>query len=307
MHHLVLDLAYGEDWVTTVLRSTGARLELEFELVDPEAKERVQRARDENRKLSRLHQALRHAMNLQFEERLPFDEPKTEIGQEDGKVRRQWRYAYLEGRKSYEVNGDRYRVFSREGTPLVPQVCIDFVLDTFERASGTWWGRGDGPRERKVGRLDFYDFDRSALRRTKYFVEFARQHTEWFEVRDVPKKEQVQLGYKPKFFSMLASHVEHYQPGDIVFIEGFTPWDEEHRHTHAFIIYENDPVTRVPILIAGNPGPANLWSWETEARRTPKRAVRWVVRPKVEWLEAILGSGTDDESPPILVPRVPHS
>ena len=94
--------------------------------------------------------------------------------------------------------------------------------------------------------------------------------------------------YKQRFFRWLEKKVDHFEPGDIVFIRGMTPWDEFDEHSHSFFVFETDPVSGVPIAIAGNAGPANLWSWETEARRTPNRTVRDRIRPKLSWLESFL-------------------
>ncbi len=301
--HVIAELRYGATWVTTLLQRNGAQLLKTHEALPPEQVEPVAAARALNARRQPLYQSLRTAMNHQFSERLPFDEPKTEEGQEDGKLRRPWQYAYLGGHSSYEVNGDSYPVFGKDGAPLIPQVCIDFVLDTLERASGTWWQPSTGARSRNVGGLDWNQFQRDHLRRTKYFIDFAQERPDWFSVYHVPKRQRVALGYKTRFFKSIEQSVQRYQPGDIVFIDGVTPWDEENNHTHAFIIYEQDPITLMPILIAGNPGPANLWSWETEARRTPQRKVIAVVRPKPEWLSQVLDVSDAPTDSPILIPR----
>ena len=68
--------------------------------------------------------ALQRVVEQQIEEGLPFDEPKTEDGQQDGKLRAEWRRAYLRGDVEYQFNEDTYWVFNREGRPHVPQVCV---------------------------------------------------------------------------------------------------------------------------------------------------------------------------------------
>jgi hypothetical protein len=301
--YLVLELRYGEHWITSVVRADGARPELVAELVSPGIRAEVEAARARNIARQASHQSLREAIGDQVAEKLPFDEPKTELGQEDGTLRDLWRLAYLAGHRQYDYNLDTYRVFTEDGAPKVPQVCIDFIVDTFERASGTWWNDASGQPERQVGGLDLREFGRAQLRRTDYFVTFARQHADWFEVRELSESEQVEMGNKRRFFAALARHVDDYQSGDVVLIRGMTPWDEEQPHTHAFMIYETDPITRIPILVAGNAGPANLWSWETEARRTPLRTVRFRVRPRQNWLGRTLLPPVARDVPPPLVPR----
>jgi hypothetical protein len=301
---IVADLRYGRHWVPTLLKSDGARLDLVAEMIPPEHAAEIAETRALLERKARAVSLLRDAMRAQIDEGLPFDEPKTEEGQQDGTLRRLWRSAYFGGRTAFSFNEDRYPVFDEEGRARVPQVCIDFMVDTFQRASGSWWQPKSAPtRERTQGKLDLKEFEKDdQLRRTNGFLSFAREHEAWFDVLTFPKTVRLQLGYKPTFFRWLEKQADHFEPGDIVFIRGFTPWDEAEEHSHTFFIYESDPLTGVPIAIAGNAGPANLWSWETEARRTPNRTVRDRVRPKIEWLESFLTIDPDVElSPPALV------
>jgi hypothetical protein len=129
-----------------------------------------------------------------MDDALPFDEPKHEVGQEDGKLRPRWQHAYEAGKFAYEYRGDDYPVFNAHGQPLVPEVCVDFLLDTIERAGGTWWRDRGQTRERSVGRIDFNIFDREHLRRIPEFVEFVREHPEWFELMEVPDSDRILLG-----------------------------------------------------------------------------------------------------------------
>lgn len=299
---LVADLRYGALWIPTLLRRNGAQLELEHELIEPEQRAALVEARERMARQLAVVSQLRSAMRAAIDEGLPFDEPKTEFGQEDGKLRRLWQRAYLSGQSSFKFNDDKYYVFGKEGQPLVPQVCIDFMVDTFLRASGSWWRpKSDGVRERTLGKLDWSEFDQEGLRRTQYFVELARSHPEWFEVLNFPKDRQVELGYKDQFFAWLLARVDDFDAGDMVLIRGHTPWDEFDEHTHSFFVYETDPMTGIPVAIAGNAGPANLWSWETEARRTPKRTLRTRIRPRLEWLETFLDNSARELEPPDLI------
>jgi hypothetical protein len=294
-NEIVMDLRYGEHWVPTGLVSQGSRLEPVVELIGSNEAAAVQARREENRQWAAALQVLRRAMLEQINEQLPFDEPLTEEGQQDGRLRYEWMRAYDRGRLRYTFNSDFYDVFGPNGVPLVPQVCSDFVLDTFERASGTWWTPEDQPRRRVLGQWDWSPYDRIALRNTGQFVEFARQHPELFYVLDVPKSERVMLGDSPGLSAYLLANADEYQPGDIVVIRGETPWDQDEPHTHVFLIYESDPLTRVPIVLASNPGPATLASWENESRRTPLRALFQRVRPRQDWIRSIV-------SPPALPP-----
>ncbi len=299
---LVLDLVYGELKIPTVVRRTGAHLELVAEMVEPGQVERLKTTREQLRRRMRVVSKLRSAMRAAIDEGLPFDEPKTEFGQEDGKLRREWRRAYLEGHHSFRFNDDRYNVFNREGQPLVPQVCIDFMVDSFQRASGSWWRtKTEGVRERTAGKLEWGDVGRDQMRRTKFFVQYAEEHPDRFDVRHFPENDRVELGYKDQFFAWLQERVDDFDAADIILIRGMTPWDEEEEHTHSFFVYETDPLTGVPIAIAGNAGPANLWSWETEARRTPHRTVRTRIRPRLSWLETFIEVDAAPLEPPELI------
>lgn len=300
--HLVVELRYaGKLWVPTLLRSDGPHLELAVELGGP----KLEAVRAGALARRRAVQALRHAMLLQVQERLPFDEPRHEVGQEDGKLRRSFSYVYREGRDSYRVRADRYPVFDIRGRPLAPQVCIDFLLDTIERASGTWWRNQGEVREVKRGRWSFADFvPRDRLRRAKSFINFAKSHPDLFEAEEIPRKARAMQGDKPRFFGYLAQHADLFQPGDIALIRGPTPWDRRREHYHSFFIYETDPVSGVPIAIAGNAGAPAIWSWESEARRTPERTLRVRIRPSLGLLERVAGPAPRlAPEPPPLVSR----
>src|SRR5690606_17638550 len=144
----------------------------------------------------------------------------------------------------------------------------DFLLDTFERASGTWWARQGEPPARVIGRIDFEQYaGRDLLRRTEEFLNFARSQDDLFEVLEFAKEERIEQGNKELFFRYLEQNAELFRPGDMVFIRGLTPWDRRIEHYHSFFVYEVDPVTGVPIAIAGNAGTPSIWSWESEARR----------------------------------------
>lgn len=301
--HIVADLRYGELWIPTLLSSESARLTLSAEAVAPELVDLLALTRDRSRRKLLAVSALRSAMQAMISEALPFDEPKTEVGQEDGKLRPEWEAAYKAGRTIYTYNEDKYPVFDALGRPRVPQVCIDFMIDTFERAGGSWWlPRSANTRARSPGRLDLSDLSRSRLRQTAYLRELAAERTDMFEVRDFAESERIELGYKDRFFAWMSKNVREFEAGDMIIIRGLTPWDEVEQHTHSFFVYETDPISGVPIAIAGNAGPANLWSWETEARRTPKRTLRVRIRPKLEWLETFIDVSSKEPivPPPLL-------
>jgi hypothetical protein len=298
--HVVADLRYGKShWVPTLLRAEGARLELECEAIAPAEASRVTEARMRGARQERAVRALRRAMLAQIEEALPFDEPLTEVGQQDGRLQPSWRWAYLQGKQGFRFNVDLYPIFDDRGRPLPPQVCVDFMLDTLERASGTWWRpRGQEPGKSR-GALDFDDFDRQKLRSMPAFVEFARSKPDWFEL---VTPSPVPLGKLDRLADELTRHADDFESGDALIIFGKTPWDDRTPHYHSFFVYETDPLTGFPIAIVGNAGRPTIRVWKREAARTPKRALVWRIRPKLEWLESIVPALEDPAlMPPPLV------
>ena len=156
-HHrapgIVAELRYGQTWVPSVLGIRGLELTLECEAPPAGSEELVAKARELSLRRGAILAQVRRAIAEQVEEALPFDEPRTEDGQQDGNLRPAWSWAYNQGWDSYRFNEERYAVFDRHGRPLVPQVCIDFITDTLERASGTWWaahGAGAGQDRREA-------------------------------------------------------------------------------------------------------------------------------------------------------------
>jgi len=239
-------------------------------------------------------------MLAELDEALPFDEPLHEYGfQLDGTLRRRWMTAYMHRHDSYAFNGDRYQVFDTLGRPLAPEVCVDFLTDTLERATGTWFRpRGEAPG-RRIGNLDFDALaeKRTEMRRVPGFVAFAKSRPDWFEVKD--DTSHIELGDREAFFGYLADNVDDFAPGDAVLIKGKTPWDPVHVHFHSFFVYESDPVTGMPLVIVGNAGRPSLRSWETEVRRTPERSILHRIRIATSWLESVVGVEPLDFVPPL--------
>jgi hypothetical protein len=67
-------------------------------------------------------------------------------------------------------------------------------------------------------------------------------------------------------------------------------------HFHSFFIYETDPVSGMPIALAGNPGRPLLQTWQFEAFRTPDRSIWYRIRPRLDWLESA-GANADFGGP----------
>lgn len=299
--HMLADLRYGRAHVQAVLKTEGSHVDLECQIVDPAARAEFERVRDHNERYQRVTQALRDVMLSQVDEGLPFDEPMHEIGQQDGQLRLAWRRAYFDGMRRFRFNGENYRVFDSKGRPQVPQVCVDFLTDTLERASGTWFrNQGEQPG-RMEGLFDFERLEGVTLRRVPGFLEFAANHPEWFEVYTTTERERIEFAQKNRFYRELVANADDYASGDIIMIRGFTPWDPSIMHYHSFFVFEKDPVTGTPIAIVGNAGQPAIRTWEIELRRTPRRSIHHRIRPKLEWLESIVPKTHGlSEKPPVL-------
>ncbi|HKY40993.1 MAG TPA: hypothetical protein VJN18_33895 [Polyangiaceae bacterium] len=307
---LVVHLRYGSRWVESLLEAEDAHLKLDCELLGDRAEE-VRAYREAQVERAKLLDPLRKAMLAQVEEGLPFDEPRLEYGQQDGQMRNFWLNAYKSKRTSFEFNDDIYYVFDGQGRPKVPQVCIDFIFDTFERASGRWWlPRSQAPGV-TPGKLDLARLTPLDLRRATSIVELAKAQPELLELLTLPENERVPFKYGPRLADYLTEHADQYLPGDIVLIKGYAPWDKpwmpKVMHQHSFFVYETDPLSGMPIVLAGNPGEPVLQTWQFEAFRTPERSIQYRIRPHVAWLRQFLNAPAEVPPPALLTvdPRAP--
>ena len=93
------------------------------------------------------------------------------------------RSAASASRSSFEHDGANYQVFDGTGNAWPPQVCVDFVVDTFERTSGTWWRPRGASLGRARGKLDFAEAGISSRRGVIAFGQLAEQKPDTFDVR----------------------------------------------------------------------------------------------------------------------------
>lgn len=296
---IVADLVYGGIAVETLLESEGSKLSVGCEVTEPVGAAVVRKAHADGRDHARYVNQLRASIDAQIDDQLPFDEPRNEVGQQDGELMKAWLKAYRKKERRYEFNEDQYAVFNRSGAPLIPQVCIDFVTHTFERASGTWYRpRGQKPG-REVGGLDFSALIEGSRRQVPRFLNFVRAHPEFFDLHDIPSRHQVPYEKRGRFYRHLEKHADWYEVGDVLIIRGLVPWDEEEKqHYHSLFIYDQDPVTGVPTLTAGNAGLPQVRGWEPEMSRAPERTIRHVIRPRLEWLRHLEAEQTLQLAPP---------
>lgn len=281
-------LRYGapDVWTQAVVKAQGARAQVECELMGPDSSERVLAFRTQSRTRERAVARLREAVAMQVDENLPFDEPREEVGQQDGSLRPQWAWAYNHDGTYYKFNEVSYSVFDAKDRPRPPQVCIDFVLDSFERASGTWFRPKKEPRGRVVGGIDFEQYSMPNRRGVESVVNFFREHPELFLVWDLAQSDRVPYRDRQAFLAYLAAHADEFRPADVVVIHG--PKGGEN-HYHSFFVVQSDPVTGMPILLAGNAGKPRVRPWSAVMASAPLRSIKHRLRPEPGWLSKGLG------------------
>lgn len=278
----------------------SARLECEQSV--PGAEARLFAARLVAERHRRLIAPVLAAVDHMVELGLPFDEPRTEEGQQDGKLRVGFRDAYVHGHTTYEFNGDKYYVFDGFGRPRLPQVCIDFITDALDWATGGAWAPRGEARVRRKGALHFASFELENPRSVENVAEFASSRPEWFDVIWLEGDERVPLLRRPEFFQNLARTWERYEVGDIVFINGLR--SDQKFHFHSFFIVERDPLSGMPTLLGANAGQPQLRTWEGEMSNAPRRYVVARVRLKHALLEWAYRQAQEQPGVPLSLPNI---
>lgn len=218
--------------------------------------------------------------DLMVRERLDFDEPEVEYGQQDGLLRRRFEKAYAEGRTTYVVNGVTYRVFGKDNKPRVPQLCIDFVTDAVERLQGTWWApEGEPQRDSNFDIRDYMPY-----RSVRSLVALGRSEPQVATVESLPQSDQIPYSRREDFFDNLWRRREEIREGDVIVIYGLRA--DNKNHYHSFYVRETDPVYGVPVVLTANPGFARIQAWHDVMWESPKRSIRHIVRWNLDWLRA---------------------
>jgi len=225
------------------------------------------------------HAGIVAAAQRLVDERPRFDEPigEPEGVQEDGQLRLAWRGAYYGRATSFVYRDVEYPVFDGRGQPVPPQVCVDFVLDTWERAAGTWYrGRGDAPG-RTDGAVDFSKIDGLGRRSLASILAFAAEPGAPIERYDVPRPDRVPLARDEEFVRALLRVAPEVREGDAVVIHGLRLQDMR-EHYHSAIVLRTEPLTGVPMLVADNQGRPRIGSLVTAMRAAPLRSIKHRLR-----------------------------
>jgi hypothetical protein len=230
--------------------------------------------------------ALHASIDQQVFEAIPFDRPRDEkTAERDGQLRPEWRWAYLHGQSFFSFDDASYPVFDAAGRPLPPQMCVDFVLDSFERAAGTWFTARGPDTKRLIGSLDFNAFGITNRRSVLAFEKFAEEHKDLFEHERFLPEERIQFGERSRFFAFLVEHADRFRPGDIVAIQGRKA--DGLIHQHAILIEDTDPVTGFPDALADQMKRPRRRTWEGIMAEAPLRSLLFHLRPTPKVLLAL--------------------
>lgn len=287
---LLAELRFGEVWVKTLLESNGAALSIACHDAPKSEREQIARIRSAGTRRRAALARLRTAIDEQVAEAVPFDRPKDEkTAERDGQLRPAWRWAYQRGQPFFSHEEQSYPVFDSRGRPLPPQMCVDFVLDSFERASGTWFSARGAELGRKVGGLDFDQLGIVNRRSVLAFEKFASEHPELFEHRRLEPEERVAFGERSRFFRSLVAAADLFLPGDVVAIQGKKA--DGLIHQHAILIEDIDPLTGFPDALADQMKRPRRRTWEGIMAEAPLRSLLFHVRPRENVLDSLAADG----------------
>jgi hypothetical protein len=274
---LLAQLRFAGQWVDTVIESRGARLDLGCIDADAATRRRIAATASADagrrRALSQLHRTVDELVA----ERLPFDRPRgAEDHFSDGQLRPLWNDAYRRGWRSFEHDDKTYRVFDGDGRPHPPQMCVETIVDTFERAAGSWYRPLGEQRQRVAGTIDFTALGLHNRAGVIAFETFARERPEHFEHRRIPTSERIPFVERKRFFAYLLDNADRFQPGDVIAIRG--PKADGYVHQHAILIEDVDPLTGFPHVLFDQMNRPRRRTFEMIMAEAPRRSLFYQVR-----------------------------
>lgn len=276
---LAVTLRFGDVETKAVVESHGAELALACVAEPVSVRERAAKHAKEGEAHRAAMRALSDTVTEVTFEAHPFDRPRGVTGPDrDGELRPFWVSAYLRGQQSFEHDGETYTVYRADGRPNTPEVCVDFVLDCFERTAGSWYApRGERPH-RDPGRLTFDGLKVDRPRGVIALGKLAEAEPTLFEMRRFEGAERIPFGERAKFFRFLEEHADELAPGDILSIQGLKRDDRVHQH--AILLEAIDPLTGFPYGLADQMRLPRRRSWEGIMAEAPKRSLYYRIRPR---------------------------
>jgi hypothetical protein len=285
---LVVDARFGSTWARLLLEADGAALRIACVAEPAGKREAVAAIRRTGAARARASRLISRAIDAEVDEALRFDRPEGEkTAERDGKLRPVWLDAYRRRQAGFSFDGFSYPVYDARGRPWPPQVCVDFVLDTYERASGTWFSPFDVSPGRVAGRLDFDAAGIPNRRAVLAFERFADEHPDLFELRRFRGAERIPFGERTRFFEFLVEHADEVRPGDVVAIQGRKR--DGLVHQHAIFVEGADPVTGFAHALADQMKRPRRRTWEGIMAEAPLRSLLFRARPRDAVLETIAG------------------
>ncbi len=275
---ILADLRFGDRTVRAVLATDGASVHLSCLAEDAPTRAAIDTYRTEHAPRRRALGALHESVTAIVSEQVRFDKPFGAEGPDkDGQLRPAWMTAYLQGRSSFSFEGKGYPVFDTQGRAWPPEVCVDFVLDSFERAAGTWFRPRGEALGRTIGRFTWID-DLRGMRGVIGFGQGAEKHPELFEVRRFAGNERIPFGDRERFFKFLVGHTDDFHAGDVVAIHGEKR--DNRIHQHAILIERTDPLTGFPYGLADQMRRPRRRTWEGIMAEAPKRSLLFRLHTK---------------------------
>jgi hypothetical protein len=275
---IVAELRYGAQKVEALIESDGAHLEIGCIQAPAPVRAEVAAYAEANASRRRSIAALSRTVTDIVAERLPFDRPRdAEDHKEDGQLRPQWEWAYARGYHGLSHDGEGYGVFDADGRPAPPETCVAMVLDSYERAGGTWYRPAGEKRERVIGALDFNSYGVFNRAGVIGFAKFAETKPELFTVSWVPYAERIEFRERERFFADLVARADEFDPGDIVAIQGLKR--DGVIHQHAILVEDTDPITGMPFALADQMKRPRRRSWEGIMAEAPLRALYYHIKP----------------------------
>lgn len=282
---ILATLTFGDSSARAVIDAEGAVLRLACIAEDAGTRAAIAARRQATSPKRRALLAIRDAITTIVSERPRFDRPIGEKSPDkDGQMRPVWMTAYLQGRQAFGYEGGSYPVFDPQGRAWPPEVCVDFVLDTFERAAGTWFRPRGEALGKTIGRFQWVD-DVRQTRGVIGFGERADKHPDLFEVRRFAGNERVPFGDRERFFRFLEGHASEIHAGDVVAIHGEKR--DNRIHQHAIFVERTDPLTGFAFGLADQMSNPRRRTWEGIMAEAPKRSLLYRVRPKPSIFTAI--------------------
>ena len=293
--HLVAELRYGPNvWVPALVELDGAKAKVACEELTAELEQKRRTFVEGRTLLMTAMNRVRGVVRAMVKEELPFDAAPD---QGNGALKRDWKKAYLQGKTRFTSGGREYPVYTLEGQPKPPQVCIDFLTDVWERASGTWYdpaqvedpyGAHPVVTPRPKANESGINFDRMKIKNRRSVAKFERftlKNEELFDVWQVPKKERFKFEERKQFFEYLRDKADLIRIGDMLIIHGFKAGGRP--HYHSLLVTETDPITGVVSLVGSNAVKPREQTLEGIMHISPERTIRTRIRVKEPWLELV--------------------